>query len=349
MVIFGPVPIQAPGHRANVPNWVGCGAALNFTLMSVEFKDYYSTLGIGRDASDAVIKKAFRKLARKYHPDVAKDKTSADARFKEINEANEVLSDPEKRRKYDRLGADWQHAGGVEAPPHGARDGAGEFHFGGTGFSDFFEQYFSGGSRYGFPQDVYAEAPHGSQARRGSDIEGDLLVTLEEAMHGAIRTISMQTVNRQTGTTDTRTFQVRIPLGVTDGRRLRVPGHGETGRDGAPPGDLYLRVRHAAHPDFTTRESDVFRELPIAPWEAVLGAEVAVASLDGLIKLRLPAGADHGQQLRVRGRGLPKGKSGERGDFHVVLSIQMPTVLRAEERALWEKLRDTSTFRPRPA
>ncbi|MEI6179072.1 MAG: DnaJ domain-containing protein [Verrucomicrobiota bacterium] len=136
--------------------------------MSVEFKDYYSTLGIARDASTADIKKAFRKLARKYHPDVAKDKGSAEARFKEINEANEVLSDPEKRRKYDLLGADWQHAG--HPPPHGARDEGAEFHFGGTGFSDFFEQYFSSGSRYGFPQEASAEHANRTPARRGNDI-----------------------------------------------------------------------------------------------------------------------------------------------------------------------------------
>jgi curved DNA-binding protein len=315
----------------------------------VEFKDYYSTLGIARDASEADIKKAFRKLARKYHPDVAKDKGSAEAKFKEINEANEVLGDPEKRRKYDRLGADWQNEGHVQPPSHGAGNGGEEFHFGGTGFSDFFEQYFSGGRSYGFPREFPAEPPNRTRPRRGNDIEGDILVTLDEAMHGAIRSISMQSVNRQTGNADTRSFQVRIPPGVTNGRQIRVPGHGETGHDGAPAGDLYLRVRHTAHPDFTTRESDLFRELNIAPWEAVLGSEAVVASLDGPIKLRIPAGAENGQQLRVRGRGLPKGKSAERGDFHVVLNIQIPTHPREEERALWEKLRDISTFRPRPA
>ena len=168
-------------------------------------------------------------------------------------------------------------------------------------------------------------------------------------MHGALRSISMQSVNRQTGTTDTQSFQVRIPPGVTDGRRIRVPDHGEAGHDGAPAGDLYLRVRHAAHPDFTTREADLFRELNIAPWEAVLGSEVVVHSLDGPIKLRIPAAAEHGQQLRVRGRGLPKGKSGARGDFHVVLNIQIPTIVSEKERVLWENLRDLSTFRPRSA
>ena len=317
--------------------------------MSAEFKDYYATLGIARDASDADIKKAFRKLARKYHPDVAKDKSSAEAKFKEINEANEVLGDPEKRKKYDRLGSDWQNEGRFQPPPQDTRHGGEEFHFGGTGFSDFFEQYFSGGSRYGFAREFPAGSPDQTQPRRGGDIEGDILVTLEEAMHGAIRSISLQSVNRTTGESDTRSFQVRIPPGVTDGRRIRIPGHGEAGYDGASAGDLYLRVRHAAHPDFTTRGSDLFRELQIAPWEAVLGSEAVVESLDGPIKLRIPAAAEQGQQLRVRGRGLPKGKSGERGDFHVVLQFQIPTHPGAEERALWEKLRDVSTSRPRTA
>jgi curved DNA-binding protein len=316
--------------------------------MPVEFKDYYAILGIPRDASDADIKKAFRKLARKYHPDVAKDKSTAEAKFKEINEANEVLSDPEKRRKFDELGGDWQNEGRPQPASRGAAGGE-EFHFGGTGFSDFFEQYFSSGSRYGFPSEASTGMPAGAgRARHGNDIEGDILVTLEEAMRGALRSISMQTSTPRTGATETQTFQVRIPAGVADGKRIRVPGHGEAGHGGAPAGDLYLRVRHSAHPDFTTDGSDVIHEIPIAPWEAVLGREVSVPSLDGVIKLRIPAGAENGQRLRVRSRGLPKGKSGERGDFFVVLSLQVPTTLTAEERVLWEQLRDISTFRPRP-
>jgi len=140
---------------------------------------------------------------------------------------------------------------------------------------------------------------------------------------------------------------VRIPPGATDGRRIRVPGQGEPGRNGGKAGDLYLRVRHAAHPDFTTREADVHHELDLAPWEAVLGAEVIVPTLDGSIKLRVPAGTDNGRQLRVRGRGLPKGKTGERGDFFVTINVVVPTQIDGEERRLWEQLRGTSTFKPR--
>jgi curved DNA-binding protein len=325
--------------------------------MPVEFKDYYQILGVARDASDEEIKKAFRKLARKYHPDVASDKKSAEAKFKELNEANEVLSDPVKRKKYDQLGARWQETGGFEPPP-GWQGGSGsgpeayarEFHFGGTGFSDFFEQFFSGGSRYGFPGDEAADfrrAGAGARPRRGSDIEGDILVTLDEAMHGATRPISLQMVDPQTGGVQTHSFQVRIPPGALEGRRIRVPEQGEPGSGGAPAGDLYLRVRHAAHPDFHARGADIHHELEVAPWEPVLGAEIVVPTLDGPVKLRVPQGSDHGQQLRLRGRGLPKGKTGERGDFYVTIIVKTPTQLTADERAAWEKLRATSTFNPR--
>jgi len=324
--------------------------------MPVEFKDYYSILGVAREASAEEIKKAFRKQARQHHPDVAKDKKTAEAKFKEINEAYEVLGDAEKRRQYDELGASWQERG---APPQGARAGrtapdgeAHEFHFGGTGFSDFFEQYFSGGSRYGFPGGGHgfagAEAG-GGRARRGSDVEGDILVTLEEAMHGTVRPISLQTADPRTGAVETHTFQVRIPPGATDGRRIRVPGQGEPGRNGGPAGDLYLRVRHAAHPDFSTRGADVFHELEVAPWEAVLGVEVVVPTLDGSIKLRIPPGTVGGRRLRVRGRGLPKGKSGERGAFYAVIAVEVPEQISDREREAWEQLRAASTFNPRTA
>lgn len=313
--------------------------------MSVEFKDYYAILGVPRDASAEDIKKAFRKLARKHHPDVAKDKKNAEAKFKEINEANEVLGDPEKRRKYDQLGMEWDQ-------PHVGRQGpsaghAHEFNFGGTGFSDFFEQYFSGASRYGFPEEMHAGPKAGTRKHRGGDIEGDILVTLEEAMHGAVRPISLQMADPRTGQVETHTFQVRIPPGITNGKRIRVPGQGEPGSGGGDPGDLYLRVRHAAHPDFHTEGADVFHELEIAPWQAVLGADVSVPTLDGSVKLRIPPGSSNGQQMRVRSRGLPIGKTGTRGDFHAVLTVQLPEKLNDEERTLWEKLREVSRFNPR--
>ncbi len=315
--------------------------------MPANFKDYYTTLGVTREASADEIKKTFRKLARQYHPDTAKNQKTAEEKFKAINEAYEVLGDPEKRKKYDTLGADWENA--AQNPYQG---GSGEdFSFGGTGFSDFFEQYFSGGSHYNSARDFNPGGPPGAprqrRPRKGHDIEGDILVTLEEAMLGTTRPISLQTSNRQTGSAQTHSFQVRIPPGATDGRRIRVPGQGGPGINGGASGDLFLRVRHAAHPDFITEETDVIHEVDIAPWEAVLGAEIVVPTLDGSIKLRIPAGAENNQKLRVRGRGLPKGKSGERGDFFVALTIVLPTLLSDAERALWEQLRDGSSFKPR--
>lgn len=312
--------------------------------MSVSFKDYYATLGIARDAGADEIKKAFRKLARIYHPDVAKDKATSEVKFKEINEAYEVLSDPEKRKKYDHLGTDDDS---FERSAHSAGNSQ-EFHFGGTGFSDFFEQYFSSGSRYGFPQDEPNDAHTRRQAYRGSDIEGDILITLEEAMHGTLRPISLKMLNRETGQQESRTFEMRIPPGATDGRRIRVPAQGGSGQGGGAAGDLFLRVRHAAHLDFSSRESDIFCEFEIAPWVAVLGGDVVVPTLDGTVKVRIPSGSENGLHLRVRNRGLPKGKTSERGDFFVILRVQLPTTLNHDERTAWEKLRDISSFQPRP-
>jgi curved DNA-binding protein len=301
--------------------------------MATQFKDYYTTLGVNRDASAAEVKKAFRKLARQYHPDVATDKKSAEAKFKEINEANEVLSDPVKRKKYDQLGADWQNpnAGHRRQPATG---GGHDFNFGGTGFSDFFEQYFSGGS----------SAP---ASRRGKDIEGDILVTLEEVMNGSVRPVSLQTTDPKTGKRETQTFQVRIPAGIAAGKRIKLAAQGHSGTGSAAAGDLYLRVLHATHPDFYTEGADLYHDLDLAPWEAVLGTQLSVPTLDGPIKLRIAAESEDQQLLRVKGRGLPIPKSTERGDFYAKISVHLPKNLTPEEQQLWEKLRDISKFSPR--
>lgn len=323
--------------------------------MPVEFKDYYAALGLSRDASPEAIKAAFRKLARKYHPDVAKDKTNAEAKFKEINEAYEVLSDPEKRKKYDELGADWERG---YPPPNGAAQGwagAGgpmreEYHFGGTGFSDFFEQFFGRGRRSADFDDVFRNArARGGQApaEKGADVEGDILVTLDEVLHGSLRTINLRRVNPDSGEGETESFKVRIPPGAQDARRIRVPGKGHPGQDGGEPGDLYLRVRIAAHPDFEVRGADLYHELDLAPWEAVLGTQVMVPTLDGRIKLRIPPGTTSGRELRIRGHGLPHAKSQERGDLYVAVRVQVPEEITAEEKSLWEKLSKTSRFDPR--
>lgn len=321
--------------------------------MAVEFKDYYATLGVPRTATEEELKKAFRDLARRYHPDVAKDKKGAEDKFKEINEAYEVLSHPENRKKYDTLGADWKQGTGFQPPPggrsrRGPQPGGGpEFEFGGTGFSDFFEQFFSRGGQTtgGFATE------HGSGhgfARRGHDVEGDLAVSLEEVLRGTIRSVSLRSTDPATGGPVTQTFKVRIPVGVQDGQRIRVAGKGGAGAGGAAAGDLILGVRYSAHPEFRARGADLLSDLEIAPWEAVLGTTLAVPTLEGSVTLRVPAGTQDGSQLRVRGQGLPSGNEG-RGDLYVTLAVKLPVTVTDEERALWEALAKGSSFDPRAA
>jgi curved DNA-binding protein len=329
--------------------------------MAVQFKDYYAVLGVARDATADEIKKAFRKLARQYHPDVAKDKKTAEGKFKEINEANEVLGDPEKRRKYDELGPDWENAQAARGPGAGpsgygspGQGGAAqeEYHFGGTGFSDFFEEFFGGGRRSGSGSDPFQGARRGRTSEgeypvRGRDIEGDILVTLQEALHGSLRSISLQRQNAMTGAIETENFQVRIPPGAQEDRRIRVPGKGGAGSGGAEHGDLYLRVRFAGHPDFEVRRADLYYELELAPWEAVLGAQIVVPTLSGSVKMKIPAGTHTGTQLRLTGQGLPVQSTHTRGDLYVIVRIEVPSQISAEERALWEKLAAVSKFDPR--
>ena len=326
--------------------------------MPVEFKDYYAVLGVPREASSEDIKKAFRKLARTYHPDVAKDKTTAEEKFKEINEAYEVLGDPQNRKKYDQLGARWKEGAGFQPPPGwqaGARTSPSgsqryEFHFGGTGFSDFFEQFF-GRSGSPFTEGEFDAEQFGRSRgpARGNDIEGDILVTLDEVMNGSERTISLQRPNPRTGQIETQTFRVRIPSGVHEGQAIRVRGKGGESAGGGESGDLYMRVRLAAHPDFRVRGADLYYDLDLAPWEAVLGTTVTTPTLSGQVKVHIPPGTNSGQKLRVRGQGLPQGKSGERGDLYVTVNVQLPHQLSDEERALWEKLSRVSRFNPRPS
>jgi curved DNA-binding protein len=325
--------------------------------MPVEFKDYYQILGVPRDASDADVKKAFRKLARQYHPDVAKDKKTAEEKFKEINEAYEVLGDPDNRRKYDELGARWKE--GVRPSPgwngQAGRSPGGdqgfEFRFDGTGFSDFFEQFFGRGERFGGFGNFERPAPESSEeagfSYRGSDIESDILVTLEEAMAGSVRTLSLQRIDPRTGQTTTQTLKVRIPPGVREGQAIRVAGMGGDGIGQGGSGDLYLRVRLAAHPDFQVRGADLYYTLDVAPWEAVLGSKLIVPTLKGRASVRIPPGTNNGQQLRLRGHGLPTGQTGQNGDLYVVINVQLPEHITEKERDLWEQLSRISNFNPR--
>jgi len=314
------------------------------------YKDYYKTLGVARTATADELKKSFRKLAREHHPDVAKDKKKSEEKFKEINEAYEVLSDPAKRKKYDELGADWKSGADFRPPPgHGGFSGGQGFrggrgmseediqaHFGGTGFSDFFEQMFGARRRSGM--DGFARGV--DPAERGRDVEGDIMVTLHEAATGSIRAVTVQHGDRN------ETHQVRIPPGVTEGQKLRIAGRGESGSGGGEAGDLYLHVRFAKHPDFDLDGHDLIHELDLSPWEAALGAEISVPTLEGKVKLKIAPGTQNGQKLRVRNRGLPL-RDGTRGDLIVVTQIVMPTKLGDAEKKLWEQLAHESKFHPR--
>ncbi len=296
--------------------------------MPVQYKDYYATLGVPKTASHDEIRKAFRKLARVHHPDVAKDKKGAESKFKEINEAYEVLGDEDKRQKYDTLGADWERGGARQQRP-GPGFGDGGVSFGGTGFSDFFEQFFGAGRGHaasnpfgGFPQ----------QEVLGEEIEADLLVTIEEALHGTKKKISF----RRGGNAGVETYEVRIPQGVREGQKIRLAGQGESAGRGLA-GDLYLHVRFAQHPDFRIQGSDLIHELELPAWKAVLGAEIAVPTPEGSVRVKIPAGSQPGKKLRLKGRGMPAGKEA-RGDFYVVLAVTLPRDVSDEERKLWEKL-----------
>jgi len=301
--------------------------------MPAQFRDYYQTLGVPKTAATDEIRSAFRKLARKFHPDTAKDKKAAEEKFKEINEAYEVLGDPENRKKYDEYGAGWQQAGGPppgwqQAGGRGPRGARGEdFEFGGTGFSNFFEQMFGGGARRGGRGfGGFEEAP-----QRGEDAEADIMVTLEEAFHGSARQISF----RRGESGKLETFTVKIPKGIREGQRIRLAGQGGSGSAGK--GDLFLRVKFQRHPDFEIEGNDLIYDLEVPAWDAVLGSTVHVPTLEGRAKLKIAPGTQPGKKLRLPGMGLPIG-GGKRGDLYAVVAITVPASPDSEEKKLWEQL-----------
>jgi curved DNA-binding protein len=294
--------------------------------MSSNYKDYYSTLGIDKSASQDEIKKGFRKIARKFHPDVAGsyNQEASDAKFKEANEAYEVLGDPEKRKRYDDLGANWQQAGTSPSYAHD-RSGAGEsgnteFNFKGTGFSDFFEQYFAGGSASDFEA---AAGSHRGFSIRGSDVEAELSVSFEEVLHGSDRTVSLSKMNPRTGEKTSHKYQVKIPKGIREGQRIRLTGQGAAGSGSGISGDLFLRVRYASHPFLRNDKQTLYYDLEIAPWEAVLGASILIRSLDGSVRVKVPPCSQNQKQLKLRELGLPL-TAGGRGDLYIRLSIEVP-------------------------
>lgn len=310
----------------------------------MDFKDYYRILGVPREATQADIKRAYRKLARKYHPDVSKE-PDAEAHFKEVAEAYEVLKDPEKRAAYDRVGQHWQAGQEFHPPP----DWEHAFTFGGGGFTETDSSGFSDFFRSLFGQAVGGRGVHRATevSLRGNDQHSQLLVSLEEAYHGAARTLTLalpeldatgRRIHRH------RTLNVKLPRGVTAGQRIRLVGQGAPGFGSGPPGDLYLEVEFLPHPRFRADRRDIYLELPITPWEAALGATVGVPTLGGKVELKLPPGSQSGQKLRLKGRGLP----GEPpGDQYVVLRIVTPPATTPEGRALYEKMAEIMPLNPR--
>lgn len=323
----------------------------------MEYKDYYEVLGVPRTATQDEIKRAYRKLARKFHPDVSKEK-NAEERFKAVQEAYEVLKDEEKRAAYDQLGADWKNGQQFRPPPdwgsgfefggaefgggRGGRSRRGGFEAGADpGFSEFFSSLFGAGSPFG------AGGPRGDARfeERGQDHHARLDLTLEEAYAGGAKVVELAHPELTPDghvTMRNRTLRVTLPAGVADGQVIRLAGQGAAG--GAGAGDLYLQIRLRPHPRFEVDGRDVTSTLPLAPWEAALGATVSVPTLGGAVEMRVPANARAGQKLRLRGRGLPGDPP---GDQYVRLQIVLPPADTPRARELYEQMSRELAFDPR--
>ncbi|HET9463245.1 MAG TPA: DnaJ C-terminal domain-containing protein [Thiobacillus sp.] len=312
----------------------------------MQFKDYYQTLGVARDATADDIKKAFRKLARKYHPDISREK-DAELRMREVNEANAVLSDPEKRAAYDQLGRGYQPGQDFRPPP----DWDAGFEFSGQGyspgeatdFSDFFAELFGrmGGAHAG------GRATRAGFRAQGDDHHAKVLLDLEDAFSGATRQIALRVPQMDAQgrvQLTTRTLNVKIPKGVRAGQVIRLAGQGAPGMGGSPAGDLLLEVQFKPHPRFRADGRDLHLNLPVAPWEAALGAIVAVDLPHGSVKVRIPEGAQSGRQLRVRGHGIPGQPP---GDLLLDLQVVLPPADTPKARELYESMARELAFEPR--
>ncbi|HEY5906507.1 MAG TPA: DnaJ C-terminal domain-containing protein [Vicinamibacteria bacterium] len=295
----------------------------------MNYQDYYKVLGVPKTATEKEIKSAYRKLARQFHPDLNKGDKKAEARFKEVGEANEVLSDPEKRKRYDELGANWQayeragRGGGPQGWPGGGNVRV-EFGEELGGFSDFFKTFFAGGG--------FSGAGFGSGPGQGSDVEAELEVMLEEVLKGTKRTLQL----------GERKVEVKVPPGVRDGSRLRVAGEGAAGPRGGPKGDLYLRVVVRPHPQFERRGDDLVTSVKLPLTTALLGGEMTVPTLDGSLSVKVPAGTAAGQTFRLRGQGLPEiSHADHRGDLLATVAIELPKKLTHRQKELFEEIRES--------
>ncbi len=324
--------------------------------MSVKYKDYYKLLGVSRSASKDEISRAFKKLARKHHPDLNHDNPESETKFKEINEAYEVLKDPKKRKMYDQFGADWEHGQNFQPPPghenmhFGGQSFGGAQGFGGGDFSDFFETIFggAGGSRGGFGGAQGFGGGFQQRPQKGADSETLLTLTLEEAYKGGSKSISVQ--ERTTGPgghpmVQSKNLDVNIPAGIKEGQKIRLANQGAPGPGDGPAGDLYLKIRLAPHSLYKVEENNIILDLPLAPWEAALGVKVKVPTLDGMIEMNIPAGMGSGKKLRVKGRGLGAGP--KKGDQFIRVMIQVPVADSDEVKKLWEELSEKTKFSPR--
>jgi curved DNA-binding protein len=309
----------------------------------MEFRDYYDTLGLARDVTQDEIKRAYRKLARKYHPDVSKEK-DAEQKFKILGEAYEVLKDPEKRAAYDQLGANWQGGQDFNAPPDWDAgfefSGAGSAGGGGQAYSDFFESLF--GRSF---QDAGRQS-HG-HSPQGGDRHARVVIDLEDSLNGATRKITFHVpeVDPQGHVhTRERVLNIKIPKGIAPGQSIRLSGQGDPGPGGGKAGDLYLDVEFKKHPLYQLDGTDISIELPIAPWEAALGATVKVPTPNGLVDVKIPAGSAHGKKLRFKGKGLP-GKTP--GHFYVVLKLVLPPADSPEAEKTYQTMAEELAFNPR--
>jgi curved DNA-binding protein len=318
----------------------------NNDRIRMEFKDYYKIMGVKRDATQDEIKRAYRKLARRYHPDVSKE-ADAEDRFKEIGEAYEVLKDPEKRAAYDQLGADWKAGQDFRPPPDW--DQGFEFHGGGftaadaEQFSDFFESLFG---RRGFGGGYAGQARREFHAR-GEDTYAKVLIDLEDAYHGAARTLTLKSTELAPDgrpQLKERTLNVRIPKGVRQGQHIRLAKQGGAGIGKGEAGDLYLEVEFRPHPFYKVEGKDVYLNLPVAPWEAALGAKIKVPTPTGPVDLKIPVNSSGGRRLRLKGRGIP---AREPGDLYVVLQIALPRADTDAARSAYEEFEKALMFNPR--